>query len=207
MRKLLASDDEEDDEDKKDEDDKNEDEDEDGKDKDEKIKEKSGKCKDKAKDKKKKDESDSSSEGDPGNAQNKNEKKPTSTQSSRSVTPTTAGPSTNESLKRPHSSTTAEVLSAKKVKLENNYVLPNHSNLSESRAITEDAVRRYLMRKPMTASELCQKFKKKSGLSFNDLVGTMTKILRNISPVKQKIKDKTYFSIKTDTKQPQQQFD
>lgn len=63
--------------------------------------------------------------------------------------------------------------------------------------ITEDAVRRYLMRKPMTTTELLTKFKnKKTGVSSDKLVETMTQILKKINPVKQTIKGKMYLSIK-----------
>ncbi|XP_073973963.1 transcription factor IIFalpha [Rhodnius prolixus] len=63
--------------------------------------------------------------------------------------------------------------------------------------ITEEAVRRYLMRKPMTATELLQKFKsRKTGLSSDQLVNVMTQILKKINPVKQTIQNKMYFSIK-----------
>lgn len=68
--------------------------------------------------------------------------------------------------------------------------------LSET-GVTEDAVRRYLMRKPMTTIELLQKFKsKKTGLSSEQLVNVMTQILKNINPDKQMIKKKMYLSIK-----------
>lgn len=67
---------------------------------------------------------------------------------------------------------------------------------SES-GITEDAVRRYLMRKPMTTTELLQKFKsKKTGLTSEQLVNIMTQILKKINPTKQTIKNKMYLSIK-----------
>lgn len=63
--------------------------------------------------------------------------------------------------------------------------------------ITEDAVRRYLMRKPMTTTELLQKFKsKKTGLTSDQLVNVMTQILKRINPVRQTIKSKMYLSIK-----------
>lgn len=63
--------------------------------------------------------------------------------------------------------------------------------------ITEEAVRRYLMRKPMTATELLTKFKnKKTGVSSDRLVETMTQILKKINPVKQTIQGKMYLSIK-----------
>lgn len=63
--------------------------------------------------------------------------------------------------------------------------------------ITEEAVRRYLMRKPMTTTELLTKFKnKKTGVSSEKLVETMTQILKRINPVKQTIQGKMYLSIK-----------
>lgn len=63
--------------------------------------------------------------------------------------------------------------------------------------ITEEAVRRYLMRKPMTTTELLQKFRsRKTGLSSEQLVNVMTQILKRINPVKQTIKNKMYLSIK-----------
>lgn len=63
--------------------------------------------------------------------------------------------------------------------------------------ITEEAVRRYLMRKPMTTTELLTKFKnKKTGVSSEKLVETMTAILKKINPVKQTIQGKMYLSIK-----------
>lgn len=53
------------------------------------------------------------------------------------------------------------------------------------------------MRKPMTATELLQKFKsRKTGLSSDQLVNVMTQILKKINPVKQTIQNKMYFSIK-----------
>ncbi|XP_041974604.1 general transcription factor IIF subunit 1 [Aricia agestis] len=63
--------------------------------------------------------------------------------------------------------------------------------------VTEEAVRRYLARKPMTTTELLTKFKsKRSGVSSERLVETMTQILKRINPVKQNINGKMYLSIK-----------
>lgn len=54
------------------------------------------------------------------------------------------------------------------------------------------------MRKPMTTTELLTKFKsKKTGVSSEKLVDTMTQILKKINPVKQTIQGKMYLSIKT----------
>ncbi|KAH8318767.1 hypothetical protein KR074_005693, partial [Drosophila pseudoananassae] len=67
----------------------------------------------------------------------------------------------------------------------------------EDYGITEEAVRRYLKRKPLTATELLTKFKnKKTGVSSDRLVETMTKILKKINPVKHTIQGKMYLWIK-----------
>ncbi|EDV93809.1 general transcription factor IIF subunit 1 [Drosophila grimshawi] len=71
------------------------------------------------------------------------------------------------------------------------------SNKVEDYGITEEAVRRYLKRKPLTATELLTKFKnKKTGVSSDRLVETMTKILKKINPVKHTIQGKMYLWIK-----------
>lgn len=57
--------------------------------------------------------------------------------------------------------------------------------------VTEEKVRRYLERKPMTAKELYKKFKSKiSNIRSHDLVKQIAEILAKIHPEKQKIKDK-----------------
>ncbi|KAJ8667134.1 hypothetical protein QAD02_008796 [Eretmocerus hayati] len=215
LRKLLASDEEEDDEDqsdRKDDDEKNDSEE--GKDKDDKDKDRSGKSGDKKKDKKKgkkkkDDVSDSSADEALGTEHNrdKEDKKPPSSQNSRATTPTVSAGSSSQSeaQKRPLN-VTPDPIPMKKPKVENNYSLSSSSSYisgSSESGITEDAVRRYLMRKPMTTTELLQKFKaKKTGLSSEQIVTVMTKILKNISPISQKIKGKMYFSLKA---QPNQQ--
>lgn len=69
--------------------------------------------------------------------------------------------------------------------------------MNSDNGITEDAVRRYLTRKPMTATELLTKFKnKKTGVKNDKLVETMTQILKKINPIKQTIQGKMYLSIK-----------
>lgn len=118
----------------------------------------------------------------------KEDKEPSSENSSRSVTPT------SEVKRKVPSVENSAGPSAKKPKLD----LPNYiPGLNES-GITEDAVRKYLMRKPMTATELLQKFKsKKTGLSSDQLVNIMTQILKKINPLKQTLKGKMYLSIKS----------
>lgn len=81
---------------------------------------------------------------------------------------------------------------------------PGHSNkrqkLEKSRnepsdGVTEDAVRRYLMRKPMTCTDLLQKFKNKVQERDN-LVQKIAQILKKLDPQTQKLNGKMYFSLK-----------
>ncbi|XP_014470356.1 PREDICTED: general transcription factor IIF subunit 1 [Dinoponera quadriceps] len=215
LRKLLASDEEEDDEEQTDkkEGEEDKDDDEEGKEKDDKDKDKLGKESDKRKDKKKKKKakkkdlkksssgkdsssdfsSDSESDSDT-TLKEKDNKKPNSAHSSRSATPT---PAASDPLKRKQTGS-PDLSQAKKLKLDNFNLVPTSyiPGASES-GITEDAVRRYLMRKPMTTTELLQKFKsKKTGLTSEQLVNIMTQILKKINPTKQTIKNKMYLSIK-----------
>ncbi|XP_069991068.1 general transcription factor IIF subunit 1 isoform X1 [Penaeus vannamei] len=64
--------------------------------------------------------------------------------------------------------------------------------------VTEEAIRRYLMRRPMTTTELLQKFKlkKKTGLSSDQLVQAIAHILKRINPIKQMVTGKMYLSLK-----------
>ncbi|CAH1381270.1 general transcription factor IIF subunit 1 isoform X1 [Tenebrio molitor] len=207
LRKLLTSDeDSENDSDKSDKEQSNEDEEnkeketektDEGGDKDKKKKNKK-KVKKEVKKETKKEKNDSNSDFSSDSSTDedvkkkkekkskKDDKEANSANSSRSATPTDnkrklindvmAGPST------------------KKQKLD----LPNYIVGSNESGITEDAVRKYLMRKPMTTTELLQKFKsKKTGLSSEQLVNIMTQILKKINPVKQTLKGKMYLSIKS----------
>ncbi|XP_015108361.1 general transcription factor IIF subunit 1 [Diachasma alloeum] len=218
LRKLLASDDE-DEEEQKDKTEKEDESDNDeNKDKDDKEKTKDGeKRKDKDKKKKKKQSaskkkdsakkngkesssdfsSDSDTDSDAAKDKDKKDNKVHSAQSSRSATPV-PGPSSADSLKRKMTSS-PDISQSKKFKLDNFNSAPSSSyipGLSES-GITEDAVRRYLTRKPMTTTELLQKFKsKKTGLKSDDLVNVMTLILKKIKPTQQIVKNKMYLSIK-----------
>lgn len=126
-------------------------------------------------------------------------KEPNSGASSRSGTPTK-----EESGKRKLSGSPEPGMSvlpnSKRARLDNfsSATMPPYAySGSSDSGITEDAVRRYLMRKPMTTTELLQKFKsKKTGLTSDQLVNIMTQILKRINPVKQMIKGKMYLSIK-----------
>lgn len=89
---------------------------------------------------------------------------------------------------------------AKKPKTEVLPSVPSFTNYSSSKdnfGNTEEAVRRYLMRKPMTTTELLKKVQsKKTGVSSDELVEMMTAILKKINPSKQKIQGKMYLSLK-----------
>ncbi|OXA65162.1 general transcription factor IIF subunit 1 [Folsomia candida] len=62
--------------------------------------------------------------------------------------------------------------------------------------ITEEAVRRYLLRKPMTVTELLHKFKsKKTKISSQDMVNVVAHILKKINPVKRNQNSKMYLSL------------
>ncbi|XP_046999450.1 general transcription factor IIF subunit 1 [Schistocerca americana] len=143
------------------------------------------------------DSSDSETDNKKKHSTNKSQKEPSSAASSRSVTPTkdTTGPESNKRK----STIAIEQMMNKKARLDNfaSASVPTLSLGSNDSGITEDAVRRYLMRKPMTTTELLQKFKsKKTGLTSEQLVNIMTQILKRINPVKQTIKGKMYLSIK-----------
>ncbi|CAH3187290.1 unnamed protein product [Porites lobata] len=63
--------------------------------------------------------------------------------------------------------------------------------------ITEEAVRRYLTRKPMTSKDLLQKFKsKRTDLSNDETVKKLAAIVRKIQPEQKTIKGKLYLSLK-----------
>lgn len=93
--------------------------------------------------------------------------------------------------------------SAKKIKIESTLPAVNnfttYSSSKDSFGSTEEAVRRYLMRKPMTTTELLKKIqnKKSAGMSRDDLVEMMTAILKRINPSRQRIQGKMYLSLKT----------
>ena len=66
-----------------------------------------------------------------------------------------------------------------------------------SEGITEDAVRRYLMRKPMRTKDLLQKFRSKNAkMDKSQIVHTIVNILKRINPETNKIKGELYLSLK-----------
>ncbi|KAL5016646.1 hypothetical protein ScPMuIL_006235 [Solemya velum] len=63
--------------------------------------------------------------------------------------------------------------------------------------ITEESIRRYLTRKPMTAKELVLKFKsKKLNMSSEQMTSTIAQLLRKINPDKSTINNTMYLSLK-----------
>uniref|UniRef100_A0A8C4T6W7 Transcription initiation factor IIF subunit alpha n=1 Tax=Erpetoichthys calabaricus TaxID=27687 RepID=A0A8C4T6W7_ERPCA len=63
--------------------------------------------------------------------------------------------------------------------------------------LTEDAVRRYLIRKPMTTKDLLKKFQtKRTGLSSEQTVNVLAQILKRLNPERKSINDKMHFFLK-----------
>lgn len=128
-----------------------------------------------------------------------------SAHSSRSGTPVDASAANKRKAELTNSSDNSNSphsIPAKKAKVEPAPSVPNTSFSSFNSAKdnfgnTEEAVRRYLMRKPMTTTELLKKIQsKKTGVSSDELVEMMTAILKKINPSKQRIQGKMYLSLK-----------
>ncbi|XP_050439415.1 general transcription factor IIF subunit 1 [Adelges cooleyi] len=68
--------------------------------------------------------------------------------------------------------------------------------MSDTHGITEEAVRRYLSRKPITTTQLVSKFKNRSNLSSDQLVSIIALLLKKINPERKNIKNKMYLSLK-----------
>ncbi|XP_050528398.1 general transcription factor IIF subunit 1 [Daktulosphaira vitifoliae] len=92
-------------------------------------------------------------------------------------------------------STSSNNLSAepakKKLKLEFSAL-----TMPDTHGITEEAVRRYLSRKPITTTQLVSKFKNRSNLSSDQLVSIIALLLKKINPERKNIKNKMYLSLK-----------
>ncbi|GFQ96385.1 general transcription factor IIF subunit 1 [Trichonephila clavata] len=120
-----------------------------------------------------------------------------SASSSRANTPTrfmSEGKDGNKASKRKISDMATSA--AKKAKTEVH--TGNTTFVSSLDGITEEAIRRYLSRKPMTASELLHKFKsKKTKLGSDQLVTRIADVLKKMDLVKRNIKGKMYLSLKT----------
>jgi len=134
----------------------------------------------------------------------KGKKKKGSANSSRSATPTKDVERNDKAEKR--KAMVANLLdpnasnepSSKKSRLDqfgSSSGAPISSAVNE--AISEEAVRKYLTRRPMTTTDLLKKFRsKKTGIQNAQLVQLLAQILKKINPHKQKIKGTTYLSLK-----------
>lgn len=69
-------------------------------------------------------------------------------------------------------------------------------SMSDTHGISEESVRRYLSRKPITTTQLVSKFKNRSNLSSEQLVSIIALLLKKINPEKKMIKNKMYLSLK-----------
>ncbi|CAO1437918.1 unnamed protein product [Diamesa serratosioi] len=76
------------------------------------------------------------------------------------------------------------------------FTMYSSSTSKDIDGLTEESVRRYLLRKPMTTTELITKFRKIKTVKKDNLVETMTSILKRINPIKQTIQGKMYLSLK-----------
>merc|ERR1712110_1370964 len=180
ISKMLDSDESSDEEKKKSGDEDDDDEDETGK--------------------KKKKKAGSDDEGEDGK---KGGKKKKSAPNSRSATPTKDQEKIDRDEKR--KAMVANILdpnasgesAAKKSRLEQFGSSSGSSSSSAFGEITEEAVRRYLKRRPMTTTDLLKKFKaKKSGANANELVQHLANVLKKINPHKQKSQGTVYLSLK-----------
>jgi len=128
-------------------------------------------------------------------------KKKGSKENSRSGTPTKEMEKVDRSEKR--KAMVASLLDpnaeqpAKKSRLEQFGASGSQDALSGNEAISEEAVRRYLKRRPMTTTDLLKKFRsKKTGIQNAQLVQLLANILKKINPHKHKVKGVCYLSLK-----------
>lgn len=132
-------------------------------------------------------------------------KKSGSAGSSRSATPTKEMEKSERGEKRkalvaglldPNAATAGE--SSKKSRLEQ-FGTAAGSGASSSDTISEEDVRRYLKRRPMTTTDLLKKFRSKTKnekINNAHLVQLLANILKKINPHKQKVKGTVYLSMK-----------
>ncbi|XP_061299864.1 general transcription factor IIF subunit 1 isoform X2 [Pezoporus flaviventris] len=125
---------------------------------------------------------------------------------SRPGTPTEPPPSTGSTLRAAASRLEQgrrippEPPAAKRLKLEPGPQPPSGNPLpaaGQEVQLTEEAVRRYLTRKPMTTKDLLKKFQtKRTGLSSDATVNVLAQILKRLNPERKVIGDKMHFSLK-----------
>uniref|UniRef100_A0A8C6WLR5 Transcription initiation factor IIF subunit alpha n=1 Tax=Neogobius melanostomus TaxID=47308 RepID=A0A8C6WLR5_9GOBI len=111
-----------------------------------------------------------------------------------------------EQGKRPPGAAT-DTPAAKRLKMEPNSQSPAPSGKSTPQPasgkstpsssdvqLTEEAVRRYLIRKPMTTKDLLKKFQtKRTGLSNEQTVNVLAQILKRLNPERKNVNDKMHF--------------
>lgn len=103
-----------------------------------------------------------------------------------------------QAIKRPHGSS-GEHHSAKKMRTGSPVPRSQTGTPPSEQGITEEVVRRYLLRKPMQTKDLLYKLNpKKVGLSKDEVVKRLTEVLKRLNPDKIRIKDKNYWTIKSD---------
>uniref|UniRef100_A0A8C7KZQ6 Transcription initiation factor IIF subunit alpha n=1 Tax=Oncorhynchus kisutch TaxID=8019 RepID=A0A8C7KZQ6_ONCKI len=69
-----------------------------------------------------------------------------------------------------------------------------HTHIHSDVQLTEEAVRRYLIRKPMTTKDLLKKFQtKRTGLSSEQTVNVLAQILKRLNPERKNVNDKMHF--------------
>ncbi|XP_041357937.1 general transcription factor IIF subunit 1-like [Gigantopelta aegis] len=86
---------------------------------------------------------------------------------------------------------------SKKARLESPVTVQSSSSVSDG--ITEEAIRRYLMRKPMTTKDLSQKFKKmakKMNMTNEEMTHTIAQLLKRINPERQMVKNVLFLYLK-----------
>merc|ERR1712112_450733 len=143
----------------------------------------------------------SSSRGNSDDEEEGKGKKKGSTNNSRSGTPTKDVEKTDKAEKRKAMvanllDPNAEGAPAKKSRLEQ-FGAAAPAAMQGNEAISEEAVRRYLKRRPMTTTDLLKKFRsKKTGIQNAQLVQLLANILKKINPHKHKVKGVTYLSLK-----------
>ncbi|XP_041942046.1 general transcription factor IIF subunit 1 isoform X1 [Alosa sapidissima] len=111
-----------------------------------------------------------------------------------------------EQGKRQTTTTSADTPAAKRLKMDPSPQSPSGKSTPQPSSgkstpsassdvqLTEDAVRRYLIRKPMTTKDLLKKFQtKRTGLSSDQTVNVLAQILKKLNPERKNIGDKMHF--------------
>ncbi|KAG5832567.1 general transcription factor IIF subunit 1 [Anguilla anguilla] len=110
-----------------------------------------------------------------------------------------------EQGKRQAVAATADTPASKRLKMEPSAQTPSGKSTPQPTSgkstpsssdvqLTEDAVRRYLIRKPMTTKDLLKKFQtKRTGLSSEQTVNVLAQILKRLNPERKSINEKMHF--------------